>query len=90
MERHHRELRLPTFPRPYPVWRPSRPVKTERLRPLVLLVLILQCLTLLFLVTGPIPVRLQPRGIPSPSQISLSGLHASQAISSTLLRGSMS
>jgi hypothetical protein len=90
MKRHHSELRLPTFPRPYPVRRPSRPVENERLRPLLLLVLILQGLTLLFLVAGPIQVHLQPRGIPSPSPISLSGLPPSQAISSPLRRGSMS
>lgn len=60
MTRHHRELRLPAFPRPYPVTReqrPSRPAEPESLRPLLWTVLLLQGLTLLLLVARPFPGR---------------------------------
>ena len=60
MTRHHRDLRLPAFPRPYPVkreQRSSRPGDPESLRPLLWTVLLLQGLTLLLLVAGPFPGR---------------------------------
>ena len=59
MTRHHRELRLPAFPRPYPVKRDlprSRPAEPESLRPLLWTVLLFQGLTLLLLVAGPSPM----------------------------------
>jgi len=59
MTRHHRDLRLPAFPRPYPAKRglPPRPraADPESLRPLLWMVLLLQGLTLLLLVVGPSP-----------------------------------
>ena len=60
MTRHHRDLRLPACPRPYPVkreQRSSRPGDPESLRPLLWTVLLLQGLTLLLLVAGPFPGR---------------------------------
>ena len=60
MTRHHRDLRLPAFPRPYPMKgdkRSPHPVERESLRPLLWLVLLLQGLTLLLLVAGPFPGR---------------------------------
>jgi len=56
MRNHHRNVQLPTFPRPYPVRRPSRPVTPERQQPLLWLVLLLQGLTLLLLVVGAFPI----------------------------------
>ena len=90
MTRHHRELRLPAFPRPYPVrreQRPSRPAEPESLRPLLWTVLLLQGLTLLLLVAGPFPGRLQPPGLPSTSQPGLAGLPDAHANPSPLLGG---
>ena len=87
MTRHQRDLRLPTFPRPYPLRRPSRPVAPERLQPLLLPVLLLQCLTLLLLVAGPAPGHLHPPGLPSISQPGLESVPDNQATSSTLFRG---
>lgn len=60
MTRHHRDLHLPAFPRPYPVKRdrrPSHPLEPDNLRPLLWLVLLLQGLTLLLLVAVPFPGR---------------------------------
>lgn len=85
MNRHHRDLRLPSFPRPYPEKQPSRPFETECLRPLLIL-LLLQGLTLLLLVTDQFPLRLQLRGIPSRPQTSLARLLDSQAIAAPVLR----
>jgi len=90
MTRHHRDLRLPTLPRPYPVSRDRRPshqVAPEGLRPLLWLVLLLQGLTLLLLVAGPFPGRLQPPGLPSTSQPGLAGLPDPHANPSPLLGG---
>ncbi|MCX5968183.1 MAG: hypothetical protein NTV57_11155 [Cyanobacteria bacterium] len=87
MTRHQRDLRLPTFPRPYPLRRPSRPVAPERLQPLLLLVLLLQCLTLLLLVAWPAPGHLHSPGLPSISQPGFESVPDNQATSSTLFRG---
>jgi len=56
MRNHHRNVELPNFPRPYPVRRPSSHVASERLQPLLWLVLLLQGLTLLLLVVGAFPI----------------------------------
>ena len=56
MSNHHRNVQLPTVPRPYPVRRPSRPVTPERRQPLLWVVLLLQGLTLLLLVVGAFPI----------------------------------
>jgi hypothetical protein len=85
MTRHHRELRLPAFPRPYPVTREqrsSRPAEPERLRPLLWTLLLLQGLTLLLLVAGPSPQR----PLPSTSQPGLAALLDTQTIHSPLTR----
>lgn len=81
MTRHHGDLRLPAFPRPYPVKRDKRsphPVERISLHPLLWLVLLLQGLTLLLLVAGPSPQR----PLPSMSQPGLAALHDIQAIHS--------
>ena len=80
MSNHHRNVQLPTFPRPYPVRRPSRPVTPERRQPLLWLVLLLQGLTLLLLVVGAFPMRQQPGEIPFSSRPSLAALFSSQPI----------
>lgn len=90
MARHHRDLGLPAFPRPYPVKRDKRsphPVERESLRPLLWLVLLLQGLTLLLLVAGPFPGRFQPPGLSSTSQPGLAGLPDPHANPSPLLGG---
>ena len=80
MSDHHRNVQLPSVPRPYPVRRPSRPVAPERQQPLLWLVLLLQGLTLLLLVVGAFPMRQQPGEIPFSSRPSLAALFSSQPI----------
>ena len=87
MRNHHRNVQLPTFPRPYPVRRPSKPMAPERLQPLLWLVLLLQGFTLLMLVAGPSPDHLHPPGPPSISQPDLEIVPDNQATSSPLFRG---
>ena len=87
MSNHHRNVQLPTFPRPYPVRRPSKPMAPERLQPLLWLVLLLQGFTLLMLVAGPSPDHLHPPWLPSISQPDLEIVPDNQATSSPLFRG---
>ena len=87
MRNHHRNVQLPTVPRPYPVRRPSKPMAPERLQPLLWLVLLLQGFTLLMLVAGPSPDHLHPPGLPSISQPDLEIVPDNQATSSPLFRG---
>ena len=86
MSNHHTYVQLPSFPRPYPVRRPSSPVTPERQQPLLWLVLLLQGFTLLMLVAGPSPDHLHPPGLPSISQPDLEIVPDNQATSSPLFR----
>jgi len=89
MTRHHRDLRLPAFPRPYPVKRdrrPSHPVEAESLRPLLWLVLLLQGLTLLLLVAAPFPGRKLQTG-PEPALTTLVPLSDTPPSAPVMTRG---
>jgi hypothetical protein len=68
MKHHHRPVQLPALPRPYPAGRQPKPTDSDRTRPLLLLVLLLQGLTLLLVAGGGAPTVLPPGALPPSAQ----------------------